>query len=102
MHPRPWRDCRRCRVVPSPRYKRGLRGAWGETWPRGHRSQRIAKISIEELVAISGLSIAQLGVQDFRQFISNLFVLGIHKLGHQNLGKETSKVIELNREFPQI
>jgi hypothetical protein len=60
------------------------------------------EVSIEEFVAKVGSSIAQLGVEDFGQFICNLFVLGIHELRHQDSGKEPGKVIELGCEFFEI
>src|SRR5262245_25572089 len=44
MLPKPWRGFRRCTVFPSPRYRPGSRGAWGETWPRAHQYRWIVRI----------------------------------------------------------
>src|SRR5207302_2883292 len=60
------------------------------------------EVSIEEFVALVGLPVAQLGVQDLGQFIGNLLVLGIHELRYQDLREEPGKVIELGCEFHEV
>ena len=50
-------------------------------------------------MTVLGATIPQLRVQDFREFVCHGLVLGVHELGHQDLGKEASEVIELDGEL---
>ena len=50
-------------------------------------------------MTVLGATISQLRVQDFREFVCDGLILGVHKLGHQDLGKEASEVIELDGEL---
>src|SRR5262245_34853567 len=65
-------------------------------------ADRAQKLSIEELVPVSRLSVTQFGVQNFRQLFSDSLVFGIYELGHQNPGKIARKAIELDGEFFQL
>ncbi len=60
------------------------------------------KVSIEEFMPMTSLSVAQFGVQDLGQFIGYPLVFGIDKLRNQDSWEKPRKVIELECEFMEV
>src|SRR5690242_17978121 len=51
---------------------------------------------------MSALAVTQLGIENFGEFVSDLFIFGIHELRDENTWKESCEIIELDGEFSKL
>jgi hypothetical protein len=63
---------------------------------------RTKKVSIEELVPVTALAIAEFRIQHFSEFVGDLFILGIDELGDENTRKKAREIVEFNGELSEI